>query len=294
MQGTTREGEGGRRVADVCRAAAQRLTKAGLEDGESVARQAVAFLLGCSVPDLHRRALEPWPAAASLRLEDALDRLAAHEPPAYVFGDAEFRGHRIVVDARVLVPRPETEQLVQAVLDDASLWSRETVQIADVCTGSGCIAVALALEQPRARVVAIDVSEEALAVARLNVIAHGLEDRVRLVQGEWLADLPDEKFDAVVSNPPYVTDAEWCALPPRVRAHEPRLALVGGADGLDAYRFIAPQAYRALLRGGRIFLEIGAFQSDLVSAIVAAAGFSGIQYYQDYQGRDRWVTATKP
>lgn len=280
-------------IAGVCRSAVQSLADAGLEDAESVGRQAVAFLLNRSVPDLHRCAADPWQEALDARLAEALDRLAGNEPPAYVFGDVDFRGHRIVVDARVLAPRPETEQLVQAVLDDATLWSREPVRIADVCTGSGCIAVALALEQTLSRLVALDVSADALDVARINLAQHRLEDRVCLRRGEWLAGQAPESLDAVVSNPPYVTEAEWQALPPRVREHEPRLALVGGSDGLDAYRCLAPQAYRALSRSGRIYLEIGASQGASVSTLVAAAGFCDIQCFQDYQQRDRWIAATK-
>lgn len=283
-----------RRVDAALRDAERRLREAGRGEAAVLARQVVAHVLDCTPPDLHLRARDAWGAQAASRLEPLLARLGRGEPLAYVVGDVDFRGHRICVDRRVLVPRPETEQLVQAVLDDADLWDKPSVRFADLGTGSGCIAVALALERGQARGVAVDASADALAVARANVEAHGVGGRVALRQAEWLDGQPDASLDIVVSNPPYVSAAEMAALPPEVRDFEPHAALCGGADGLEAYRRLVPESFRVLAGGGRLFLEIGAGQVQPVLALVAASGFVEVGCSRDHQGRDRIVRGRKP
>ena len=212
-------------------------------------------------------------------------RRAAREPVAYLVGRKEFYGLEFVVDRRVLVPRPETETLVDAALE----WAKQRpgpLVIADIGTGSGCIAVALAVHLPQAHIYAIDLSSDALAVARQNVIRHHVDASVTLLTGDLLAPLP-QPVDLLVSNPPYTVLDE---VDPGVRTHEPRLALDGGSDGLAVYRRLFAAAPSALRPGGALMLEIGATQARAVVDLARRAFPSAAVYVQrDLAGRDRVV-----
>lgn len=213
-------------------------------------------------------------------------RRAALEPVAYIVGHREFYGLDFAVDRRVLVPRPETELLVELALAFAG-QTFERFRIVDVGTGSGCIAVALAVHLPEARVVAVDISPAALQVARRNVERHGVAERVRLAEGDLLAPL-DEPVDLLVSNPPYTIVSE---IDEGVRRHEPGGALDGGPDGLAVYRRLLAQAPAKLRPGGSLLLEIGATQADAVTEL-ARQHFpkASIRLYRDLAGLDRVVT----
>jgi len=237
------------------------------------------------------------PLAAGSALEAGLAaaarRRAAGWPQAYAAGRANFRGWWLAVDGRVLIPRPETEGLVELVL----VWLRETgasaPRIVDAGTGSGAVAVALARESP-ARVVATDASRAALEVARTNVAAHVVEARVTLACGRWLSALRGRTVDAVVSNPPYVATAEWESLEPGVRTFEPRDALDGGPDGLAATRELVAQAWGALRSGGLLALELDARRARESAGLVEAAGFTGCAVIEDLSGRPRYLRARRP
>ncbi len=198
------------------------------------------------------------------------------EPLAYLVGQREFYGFGLLVDARVLVPRPETEHLVEQALAAAARCSPPhgaPLTLVDVGTGSGAIAIALAHHLPAARLLATDLSAEALEVAAANLARHSLHQRVTLLHGDLLeplrgAGLAAGQIDLLVSNPPYTVLADIDA---GVRAHEPRLALDGGADGLDCYRRLLPEAAAWLRRGGSLLLEIGAAQHTAVAALARAA-----------------------
>ena len=212
-------------------------------------------------------------------------RRAAREPVAYLVGRKEFYGLEFVVDRRVLVPRPETETLVDAALE----WAKQRpgpLVIADIGTGSGCIAVALAVHLPQAHIYAIDLSSDALAVARQNVIRHHVDASVTLLNGDLLAPLP-QPVDLLVSNPPYTVLDE---VDPGVRMHEPHLALDGGSDGLAVYRRLFAAAPSALRPGGALMLEIGATQARAVVDLARQAFPEAvIRVRQDLAGRDRVV-----
>ena len=227
--------------------------------------------------------------------EDALQafralvlRRVVHEPVAYLVGRKEFYGLEFLVDRRVLVPRPETETLVDVALEWAKrrFSSRDTILVADIGTGSGCIAVALAVHLLNALIYAIDLSPDALAVARHNVERHGVADRITLLCGDLLAPLP-QLVDLLVSNPPYTVLKDIDA---GVRLHEPHLALDGGSDGLAVYRRLLAAAPQALRPGGALMLEIGATQADAVVALARRAFPSAAVWVQrDLAGRDRVV-----
>jgi release factor glutamine methyltransferase len=208
-------------------------------------------------------------------------------PVAYLTGEREFFGLPFWVDERVLVPRPDTETLVERALGWIGGRPGELI-VADVGTGSGCIAVALAVAAPNCRIYALDISAGALEVARQNVVRHNVGQRVSLLPSDLLAELP-EPVDLVVSNPPYTLLDE---IDEGVRRHEPHLALDGGPDGLDLYRRLIPAALAALRPGrpGAVLLEIGAWQGAEVTGLArAAAPRATVELRQDLAGRDRVV-----
>jgi release factor glutamine methyltransferase len=236
---------------------------------------------------LAERAHAPSPAQAAA-FAAMLARRAALEPVAYIVGQKEFFGLDFYVDPRVLVPRPETELLVELALAAASRLPPHASRplIADIGTGSGAIAVALAAHLPEATVYATDLSAGALAVAARNVERHGLTGRVTLLHGDLLAPLPGP-VDLIVSNPPYTVLAE---VEPNVLAHEPHLALEGGPDGAALYRRLLAMAPEYLRPGGAVLLEIGAWQGELVAGLLRQAlPAATVSVHQDLAGRDRVV-----
>jgi release factor glutamine methyltransferase len=227
----------------------------------------------------------------SIGYSQFIERRLAGEPIQYITGECEFYGLPFRVNRDVLIPRPETEHLVEKVLELAAGFERPC--IADVGTGSGAIAVALAHTLPSARVTAVDLSNAALGLARENAESNGVADRVRLLEGDLLAPVAGEQFEFVVSNPPYVAEDDRDTLAVEVRDFEPGLALFAGADGLNIYRRLSPLAYEALVPGGYVLFETGFGQAEAVAGILATAGFCSIQFVQDLQGIDRVIAARR-
>lgn len=214
-----------------------------------------------------------------------IQRRLAGEPTQYVIGHKEFYGRRFAVDARVLVPRPETELLVEAAL--RSVPKDAPARVLDLCTGSGCVAVTIAAERPQASVWATDLSPGALAVAKANAEALGLDGRVTFFEGDLLAPVPAEaRFDVIVSNPPYVKSGEIAGLQREVQ-QEPRLALDGGADGLDVIRRLVPAALARLKPGGLLALEIGEDQGAALRDILTRAGARDVTIEKDLAQHER-------
>lgn len=216
-----------------------------------------------------------------------LARRARHEPVQYITGEQEFFGLKFRVNPDVLIPRPETEHLVEAVL--ARVERDTPLRIADVGTGSGAIAVALAHALPQAQVTALDISPAALAVARSNAEIHCVSDRIRLLKSDLLEAVTGERFDMIVSNPPYVAEDE--VLEPQVREYEPASALFAGAEGLDIYRRLIPEAQRAVKPGGWLLLEIGHGQRDALAKLLAA--WDNVSFIADLQGIPRVACAQR-
>jgi release factor glutamine methyltransferase len=201
--------------------------------------------------------------------EDAIARRLRHEPIQYITGQQEFYGLSLKVDPAVLIPRPETEHLVEEVLK--LLPKDRAVRIADVGTGSGAIAIALAVHLPRAELTAVDLSSAALAVAGANASEHTVAHRIRFLQSDLLAALPDDAlgfFDAIVSNPPYIPKGDRASLHPEVRDYEPSTALFAGEAGLDIYCRLIPQAHSALKPNGLLAMEIGHGQRDALASLL--------------------------
>jgi len=212
------------------------------------------------------------------------------EPIQYITGEAEFYGLPFLVTRDVLIPRPETEHLVEKALELAGRVV--SPRIVDVGTGSGAIAVALAHKLPCAQIAAIDISSRALAVAEENAKRNGVA--VRFLLGDLLAPVAGEIFEIIVSNPPYVPTVDRDTLSVEVREYEPALALFAGGDGLDVYRRLIPAAFDALTPGGFVALEIGYGQSTAVEALLASAGFEQIVFVPDLQGIPRVACAQRP
>ena len=230
-------------------------------------------------------------AAQAATLEDYLGRRERREPVSHILGRKGFWKIMLRVTPDVLTPRPDTETVVEYVLRDFPEHARWSVL--DLGVGSGAILLAILAERPAARGLGVDVSEEALAVARDNAAGLGLASRLALLRGDWTAGLDGDAFDLVVSNPPYIASDVIETLEPEVRDHEPRLALEGGADGLDHYRTLAPEILRVLKPGGRFAVEIGYDQKDAVEALFRDAGAEGVTTIKDLSDRHRVVAGTK-
>jgi len=288
-------------VRDVLDWTRERFQRAGIATARLDAEVLLALVLGCARIDLYASALDrPLDAGERDRFRELVRRRLEHEPVAYISGTREFWSLALRVDRRVLIPRPETETLVEQAL--ARLPADRPAVVCDVGTGSGAIALALLSERPRLRAVATDLSAGALAVAAANAAAlrdaaaAPLAARLDLRAGDLFAVLRDgERFDLIVSNPPYVPAGELPALMPDVRDHEPPLALDGGADGLDVVRRLVAGAAAHLAPGGALLVEIGAGQRAAAAALAAPGGpFLPAQAVPDHAGIDRVLVFALP
>ncbi len=270
-----------------------RLRAAGLSSAEAdiSARALAEHLLGWNTERFLIDAVDAEPDGFAPRFDAVLARRAAREPLAYIVGAREFWGLELEVTPDVLIPRPETELIVEAALDlhpvrDAAL------AVADVGTGSGAIAIAIASERPRASVVATDISSAALAVARRNAMRHGLSARVQFATADLLDGI-DGPFDLVVANPPYVRDGDRRGLQPEVR-NEPGVALYGGTEGLDPITRLVTQAPSRLAPGGHLVFEFGFGQDLEIERLVGEAGsLTLIELKRDLQGIARTAVARR-
>lgn len=282
-----------KRLLDVLQAAAEYLGGKGVEHPRLVTEQLMGHVLGCPRLQLYLRFESLLDDRQLETLRAGVRRLASREPLQYVLGETDFMGHRFRVDRRALIPRPETEILVESVLRSDSVWASESPLVADVGTGSGCIAVSLAIAHPEARIVGLDASADALALALENARAHGVEARIDFRGADLLTGVPDDSLDAIVANLPYIPTSECERLPPHIRDHEPRSALDGGEDGLILVRRLVESALPALKDGGLIFLETGCDQARATADLMQTRGYHGTEIRRDLAGLDRVVLGRK-
>ncbi len=268
---------------EATRAAASRLARAGLETPELDARALAMEAFGLDHGRLIAVGLAEAPAAALERLEGLVGRRLAGEPVDRILGRREFWGMEFALSPATLSPRPETETIVEAAL---SARPQGAVSVLDLGTGSGCILLALLSEWPQAFGVGVDQSPQAAASARNNALALGFAARAAFVAGDWAAALAG-RFDVVVSNPPYIESSTIDGLAVEVRTHDPRLALDGGAEGLDAYRAILPALPSLLAPDGVAALELGAGQAAEVSRIAREGGLRVLRAVEDLSGVPR-------
>lgn len=274
------------------------LVSAGLpaEDSRHDAALLARWRLGWGQTEWLAHLRESEPVGFAAQFHTLIRRRANREPVAYITGTREFYGRHIKVTPDVLIPRPETELLVEealAVLAGMSRAKADAPRVADVGTGSGCLAITIALEWPAARVLAIDVSQAALTIAHENAVALGAAARIEFWRGAFLpAAVPP--FDLIVSNPPYVAEREWASLPIEVRAFEPGQALFGGPDGLRIIRALVPAAADALAPGGWFVMEIGAGQAGEVTRVIEETGSLTVHRIRpDLQSIPRVVVARR-
>ncbi|SDE17028.1 peptide chain release factor N(5)-glutamine methyltransferase [Limimaricola pyoseonensis] len=263
------------------------LAEAGVTDPGRDARRLLAHALRIDPGRLALVLPEPVDGAGLAEFDALVARRARREPVSHLTGSRAFYGRRFKVTSDVLDPRPETEILVEAAL------SGPFGHVLDLGTGSGCILLTLLAEMPDARGVGVDLSEAACAVARENAEALGLSHRARILVSDWVARV-EGAFDLVVSNPPYIAEAEMPDLAPEVRDWEPRGALTDGADGLTAYRAILDGAMEVLAPRGRLLMELGVGQAATVSELAAARGYAPVALVPDLDGRPRVIVLERP
>lgn len=254
------------------------------------ARLLLEHVCGTSVQTLLLEGDRPVSESDADLYRELIKRRCSREPLAYILGKWDFMGLEFGVSSHVLIPEQDTENLVEEVMIELCDGDR----ILDLCTGSGCILLSLLHYSNATTGVGTDLSEEAIAAARENAERLGLSDRSEWRTGDLFeAVRPEERFDIIVSNPPYIESGIIAELEPEVRIHEPRMALDGGDDGLDFYRRIIPEAADHLVTGGMLFLEIGYDQADQVSALMKDAGYYEVRAIKDYGGNDRIVCGIK-
>jgi release factor glutamine methyltransferase len=284
--------QGGRAIARILERAAERLRAAGVESPGLDAELLLAW-----AARVERTFLVAGPVELSAdivaRFDLAIARRERREPVAYIVGIREFHSLDLEVSPAVLIPRPETETLVDAAV--RYLADRAGARVLDIGTGSGAIAISIAHECPRVRMVATDISVDALEIARRNASRHGVAARIEFRRANLFESLdggaPPGSYDLIVSNPPYIEDAELATLEPEVRDYEPCAAFAGGADGLDCYRRIAAGVRSRLAPAGALMVEVGTGQAEAVSDIFAAAGMRRLDVINDLSAIARVVTA---
>ncbi|MDG2520906.1 peptide chain release factor N(5)-glutamine methyltransferase [Caulobacter segnis] len=272
-------------------AAKQRLTDGGIDSPVIDARLLLEAAADASRIDIVTDPYRELTPEQTATLDGYVERRLRREPVSHILGRKGFWKVMLSVNNQVLTPRPDTEVIVDLVLKRTT--EHQAFNLLDLGVGSGAIILSILAERPAAKGLGIDISSEALAVARENAANLDLNNQVALLRGDWTGGLADENFDIVVSNPPYIATDEIETLEPEVRDHEPRLALDGGADGLDPYRILAPEILRVLKPGGLFAVEIGHTQSKDVEALFTAAGGLDVWTIKDLSDRDRVVTGTK-
>ena len=280
-------------VLEIIKRTTEFLSGRGIASPRLNAELLLGHVIGRGRMQLYLEFERPLTAAELDRLRPLVRRRGQQEPLQYVLGEPEFRGLRLKVDRRALIPRPETELLVELVRE-WSIAQSPVLRALDLGTGSGAIAAALAALWPTAVVVAAERCPEALSLAQENFAALGLEGRVQAVPAAWFEGVPPGPYDVIVSNPPYLTAAEVAAAAPEVREHEPRAALEAPDEGLADLRAILAGAPRYLRPGGLLALETGCDHHLDLTARLQTAGFQQVSARQDLTGRDRFILAVWP
>lgn len=275
-------------VLEIIKRTTEFLEKRGVESPRLNAELLIGHALGLKRMQLYMQFERPLTEAELEKVRPLVKRRSNREPLQYILGETDFAGLKLKVDRRALIPRPETELLVELV---AKRLVEPPASILDLGTGSGAIALALAKAYPGAAVTAVDKSEEALALARENAALCGLDSRVRFIASDWFAAVPSEQFALIVSNPPYLSDEETSAAQPEVKDHEPRSALSAGVNSAADLERIIPEAKARLLPGGLLACETGIGQHAALLKLAADTGYARTESVRDLTGRDRYLFA---
>jgi release factor glutamine methyltransferase len=279
-------------VVDIVSSVAKRLWQVGIENEDYEARLLVAHALGLPSATLYLEAPEHLSFRQGMDIEHYVERRCKREPLSKIVGEKEFWSLPFKVSKATLDPRPDSETLIEAVLEYLSHHDAP-LRFLDIGTGSGCLLLAALQEYPESTGVGVDISPDALKIARYNADALGMTARTTFLEGSWTAPVTTDQFDVILSNPPYIATAEIATLAPEVREFDPMLALDGGEDGLEAYRQLMPLLGAVLQPEGYIFLEIGYTQQAAVEALVTEAGLEVVVCKQDLAGNPRCVVARK-
>ena len=278
-------------VSEALQKGADQLTAAGVATPRVDSEWLMTHVLNCSRPEIVLRYGDVLTEVQKPQWDTLMDRRTARVPLQHLLGSVDFCGLDFKVNGNVLIPRPETELLAEGAWQFANISDRPV--ILDIGTGSGCIAISIAINCPQSEVHALDVSVEALKVARENAEQHQVQERINFHEADCRSGLPGQMlFDLIVSNPPYIRSTEIPKLQAEVREHDPHLALDGGADGLDFYRTLAIHALEQLQPSGRLMLEIGDGQAKAVSALLLAAGWRVLEVFPDLNNVQRIVIAS--
>jgi len=276
-------------VAEVLNAGTDYLANSDVEQPRLACELLASRLFNCKRLDLHLQFKTVLSDKHLHAMRRGVKRLAQLEPIQYIIGQWDFMGHTFKMDKRALIPRPETEGLVESVLNCSPIWQIERPAVVDIGTGSGCIIISIALEKPNGLYIAIDISKQAIELARENATVLGVEDKIVFADVELSDVVEPESIDVIVANMPYIPTSDYEKLPVGIRDYEPRTALDGGPDGLSMIRPVILDAGIALKPGGYIFLEIGENQGKDVSSMLKDAGFKKIEIKKDLNNRDRIV-----
>lgn len=269
------------------------LSRNKVPDSRVACELLAARLFKCGRLELYRYADSVPEARRVDALRRGLQRVAKGEPVQYVIGQWDFRKLTLKVDRRALIPRPETELLVDLVLKSEQVKQAEKPLMVDVGTGTGCIILSLASEMRDGVFVGLDISPEALLLAKENAAFTGLEGRVLFAESDGCGEFDPASVDVLVSNPPYIPSHVVDGLEPHIRDHEPRLALDGGPDGLNIYRALLLDAVMVLKPGGGVFFEIGDEQGAALREMLEEYGFAKVEIIKDYSGKDRFAVGTQ-
>lgn len=280
-------------IAGALESASAFLSGSGVPEAKAQAGYLLSHALGVKRHELFLESGKKLSPSAAELFEGYIKRRASREPSQYITGITEFRGLPIKVTRDTLIPRPETELLVDEVIRLAPLVTKGRVIVIDLCTGSGCIAAAIAKELRNCVVFATDISREALKIAHENAKLNEVDDRIEFLPGDLFEPLVRFRNRAaiIVSNPPYVAEEDFFKLPPEIKDHEPAKALYGGEDGLHFYREILKDAHKHLLNNGFIILEAGYGQAEKITAIANRHLFPEMEIKKDLSGIDRVVIA---
>jgi release factor glutamine methyltransferase len=284
-------------IAEAIYQAAQKLDRSGIDDARLDAEVLLSHILGKDRGWLLAHSKDRLDQKQAKFFEGSLERRARHEPLQYIIGTQEFWGLEFTVSPDVLIPRPETELIVETAINIIRAKGTEAL-IVDLCTGSGCIAVSLAKELGDARIFAVDTSGQALAIARKNSQRHGVSARIRFLEGDLYAPLEEldicSRVDVITANPPYIRSGDMPMLQPEVRDYEPKLALIAGADGTDVQRAIIGRASDFLKDHGTLIMEMGMGQAQALTRMVDETGsYDKPEILKDLAGIDRVLVARR-
>ena len=275
-----------------------RFAAAGVDNAKRVAEELLAHVLNCKPLEIYTDAVPQYTTTPEQlqiikRLEPLAERIENGEPLQYVIGQVDFWGLDLKCDPRALIPRPETELLVEEVLS-SRIWDKKPATVVDVGTGTGCIVLTLAQQRPDAHFKAVDISSAALELAQENARLNGLEGAILWLENDLLEGFAAESADAVVANLPYIATDDWKSLSPSVRDFEPQSALDSGPVGMELIAQLATQARNVLVPGGMLFLEFGYDQGAAVAECLGNLGYQNIQIKHDLAGHDRIAIAENP